>query len=59
MKSDFNLLDAFRMFDTDSKGYATSFDLQSGAEKLQMYPSKEELYLFMMRYDRDHDGRIK
>ena len=59
LKSDFNLLDGFRVFDTLSKGFVTMTELQDGLRTLNLYPTLEELNLFMRRYDKDSDGRLR
>ena len=58
-KSDFNLFDAFRIFDIDSRGYITMSDLRSGLNEIGIFPSTEELDLFFKRYDKNQDGRIR
>ena len=57
--SDFNLIDAFRLFDPLSKGYITTVDLQDGLKEIGLYPSYEEVSLFFRRYDSDNDGRLR
>jgi Ca2+-binding EF-hand superfamily protein len=50
-RPDFNLYDAFRIFDIDSKGYVSYTDLKAGLSEIGVYPSVEELELFIKRYD--------
>jgi len=58
-KPDFNLFDAFRIFDFDSRGYATISDFKYGLNEIGVYPSAEELDLFIKRYDKNRDLRIR
>ncbi|CAI2383447.1 unnamed protein product [Moneuplotes crassus] len=65
--SDFNLMDAFRIFDIDGQGTIQPSDLLKGLENLGIISNanlptildKDSVFLFMMRYDNDHDGRMK
>ncbi len=58
-KADFNIFDAFRIFDIDNRGWVTSTDLRLGLNDIGVYPGLEELDLFFKRYDKNQDGRIK
>lgn len=58
-KPDFNLFDAFRIFDVDSKGYITLSELKLALQDIGIYPSIDELDLFFKRYDKNQDGRIR
>lgn len=58
-KNDFNVFDAFRIFDIDSRGWISQTDLKYGLNEIGVYPAAEELDLFIKRYDKDLDGRIK
>jgi len=57
LRADFNLLDAFRIFDINGKGYATSFDLEDALKVYDIFPSRDELYLVFRKYDKNNDGR--
>lgn len=59
LKIDFNLLDAFRVFDYKGSGYTSKYELESAFNTIGVYPTKEELHLFFKRYDRDTDGLLK
>jgi Ca2+-binding EF-hand superfamily protein len=59
LKSDFNLLDAFRIIDSNAKGFVTSGELLHGFRLLSVFPEKDALLLFFRRYDRDSDGKFK
>lgn len=55
---DFNLLDAFAIFDKTGNGWVHYFDIIDELKKLSMLISSEEGRLFMTRYDRDKDQRL-
>lgn len=50
---DFNIFDAFRIFDMDSRGWISLTDLKIGLNEIGIYPDTEELKLFFQRYDKD------
>ena len=56
---DFNLFDAFRIFDMDSRGWITLTDLKIGLNEIGVYPDHEDLALFFKRYDKDMDNRLR
>ena len=56
---DFNVFDAFRIFDMDSRGWISLTDLKIGLNEIGVYPDHEELALFFKRYDRDMDNRLR
>ena len=58
-KHDFNLFDAFRIFDNDSRGFVNHSDLKFGLNSIGVYPSNEELSLFIKRYDKNNDLRLR
>jgi Ca2+-binding EF-hand superfamily protein len=57
-KADFNLFDAFRIFDIDSRGVISIHDLKSGLSEIGIFPSNEDLELYVKRYDKNYDGRL-
>jgi hypothetical protein len=59
LRYDFNLFDAFRIFDTNSQGYVTLSDLKIGLGEIGIFATYEELELFFARYDKDRDGRLR
>jgi len=59
MRSDFNLLDAFRFFDIHGKGYITKSELKEGYNQFDIYPTNNELYLVMRKFDKDNDGLLR
>jgi len=56
---DFNLFDAFRIFDVDSRGAVNHFDLKYGLSDIGVFCTQEELDLFISRYDTNKDGRLR
>lgn len=60
LKTDFNLLDGFRMMDHEGKSYISQMDLQNVLEtNLSLFVNKDEVFLFFNRYDKDQDGCIR
>lgn len=59
LKSDFNLLDAFRFIDRKARGFISRIELEIALNDLGIYPTLDELKLFFERYDRDSDGLMK
>jgi len=45
LKNDFNLLDAFREFDSTGKGFISRLDLELALNDIGIFPSRDELYL--------------
>jgi Ca2+-binding EF-hand superfamily protein len=58
MKSDFNISDSFGIFDTNRNGQVSTYELQSGLNAIGIYPTMEEVELFITRYDNSGDRRI-
>ena len=59
LRTDFNLIDFFRVFDIDGKGALTTSEFDYGMRIFGYYPNKEDLYLFFRRFDRDIDGKLR
>jgi Ca2+-binding EF-hand superfamily protein len=57
-KSDFNLTDAFNIFDQARYGSVSVYDIQSGLNAIGIYPTFEECELFVLRYDKGGDRRL-
>lgn len=53
------MFDAFRIFDINSFGYITLSDLKSGLNDIGIFPSYEELELFVKRYDKNYDNKLR
>lgn len=59
IKADFNIEDAFRIFELSGRGYLTELDIKYGMNSLDIYPSKEEIALLIKRYDMTKEGVLK
>lgn len=59
MRPDFNLLDGFRILDTDAKGTVSAGEIQIALNLLGIFPNKNELYLLIRKFDKDNDGRLR
>jgi len=59
IRSDFNLFDAFRLFDKYNSGYLYKIDFKEGLSKLGIFPSTQELNLLFKSLDRDNDGKLR
>eukprot|EP00356_Strombidium_inclinatum_P005589 CAMPEP_0170491762 /NCGR_PEP_ID=MMETSP0208-20121228/11238_1 /TAXON_ID=197538 /ORGANISM="Strombidium inclinatum, Strain S3" /LENGTH=524 /DNA_ID=CAMNT_0010767389 /DNA_START=18 /DNA_END=1592 /DNA_ORIENTATION=- len=57
-KSDFNLFDAFNIFDVPRYGSISVHELQSGLNAIGVYPTYDECDLFITRYDKNGDRRL-
>ena len=59
IKTDFNLMDAFRFFDSNGKGFITSSELDQTLQLLDVFADSTEIYLIMRKYDADGDGLLR
>lgn len=57
-KHDFNLRDAFEIFDVPRYGAIDSYQLRSGLNAINVFPTTEEIDLFIQRYDSNGDRRL-
>ena len=57
-KCDFNLFDAFNVFDVARIGQISVHDIREGLNAIGVHPTAEEVELFVTRYDRTHDRRL-
>jgi len=53
LQMDFSLLDVFKTFDLSFKGVIKSQEIIDAMKIYGVYPDKEELYLFMRRFDKN------
>ena len=60
LKSDFNLVDAFRMFDLKGVGCFTAQDLSDGLVRSLHFNdfTSDDIYLFFRRLDKEGKGRL-
>ena len=55
---DFNCEDAFRLFESNDKGFLTKEDIKNGLNLLGIYPTGKKLKLLMKRFDLQNNGYI-
>jgi Ca2+-binding EF-hand superfamily protein len=58
LKPDFNLTDAFKIFDVNYCGHICVAELREGLAAIGVFPTSEELDLFISRYDTTGDRRL-
>ncbi len=58
LRADFNVEDAFRIFELDGRGFLTEDDLKYGLNLLEIYPTNLEIRLLMKRFDLQKQGMI-
>ena len=58
LKSDFNLADSFRQFDPHHRGVINNHDIREGLSAIGVFPTTEEIELFVSRYDNNGDRRL-
>ena len=58
LKPDFNLTDAFKIFDVNYCGNISVTELREGLAAIGVFPTSEELDLFITRYDTTGDRRL-
>lgn len=59
IKHDFNLIDAFRIFDSNDNGFITLMDIEQGLGRIGFRPTQDEIYLLVRHYSRLQDSRIR
>lgn len=59
LRRDFNLLDCFKFFDVEEKGSVSKLELKDALNELGVFPTNDELYLIMRKFDKNNDGLIK
>jgi len=59
LRSDFNLFDAFRIFDRKGTGTVSAGQIEQGLNELGIFPSKDQLFLFVRKFDKDADAILK
>jgi len=52
-------MDAFRLFDVKGKGEISKFEAEIAFNDIGIFPTKDELYLFFKRFDKDCDGYLR
>jgi Ca2+-binding EF-hand superfamily protein len=51
-------MDAFQMLDRTAKGWVTAPELAEAVSDLGVFVNRDDVYLFVRRYDKDSDGRL-
>ena len=59
LRTDFNLIDAFRIFDQDGKGWISQEELVEGLRAYEVFISEDDIELYMQRYDKDEDHKLR
>jgi len=59
LRRDFNLLDTFKFFDLEGLGSIGKRELKNGLNELSIFPTTDELYLVLRKFDRDNDGLLR
>lgn len=59
LRTDFNLIDAFRVFDADGKGWITASEIKEGLVLFEIFAQVDDIQFFMKRYDKDEDGKLR
>jgi EF hand len=59
LRTDFNLIDAFRIFDQDGKGWISAVEIKEGLGLMNIFANADDLQLFLARYDKDDDGKLR
>jgi len=55
---DFNCEDAFRLFESNDKGFLDKDDIEDGLNLIGIYPTRKQLNLLMRRFDLQKNGYI-
>ena len=58
LNSDFNVEDAFRLFESEGRDYLNKNDLKCGLNLIGIFPTNKELNLLMKRFDLQKQGGI-
>lgn len=59
LKSDFNMHDAFAIFDFNKDGSVQMSELREGLSAIGVYPTNEEVELFFLRHDQDKNMSLQ
>jgi hypothetical protein len=58
LRTDFNVDDAFGIFELDRRGYLSELDLKYGLHALDIIPSESEINLLFKRFDLRNQGAV-
>lgn len=56
LNSDFNCEDAFRLFESNNKGFLNKDDIQNGLNSIGIFPTGKKLRLLIQRFDLSKNG---
>lgn len=59
LQTDFNLLQAFKRFDSKGTGSLGMQELSRAFSKLDLHLSEDEVYVLMKRYDKSQENRVR
>jgi len=58
LKTDFNLEDAWKLFDVENKGTVNLREIEEGFNICNVFPRREEMQLLLLEYDENKDGKL-
>lgn len=59
LKPDFNLIDAFRIFDLNDRSSITTLDIESAIQDIAPMALRDEVYLLIRHYSSLQDGQLR
>lgn len=59
LKPDFNLIDLFRMFDVEAKGFVSFGEFRDGLAIFNLFPNTFDAELLFARYDSLKEGVLR
>ena len=59
LQIDFNLMDTFKLFDLQGRGFVSRYELEDGLEAIQVSPSQNDVEILMEKFDQDQDGYLR
>lgn len=59
IKPDFNLIDLFRIFDIEGKGYITFEEFKLGLTVFHLFPTHDDAFLLFTRYEASEPGILR
>jgi len=58
LRTDFNIDDAFRLFELDGRGYLSENDLKYGLNVLEIFPTDAEINVLFKKFDLRNEGVV-
>lgn len=59
LRPDFNIVDIFRAFDIEARGFIDKYELRDGLSLFQIFPTEKEIELILKKFDKDLDGMLR